>query len=84
MPLKALNTLKIHNERTLKDLKGHPLSHLLDPLHDHGLELLDVGGGSDPDVESNLELVRDHVQLYSARHHGQIHRSHVAQGQACD
>ena len=54
---------------------SEPATHLL-------LELDDVRGGSDPDVEVEDELVRHHVDLDPARHQSQVDGGDVAQGEA--
>ena len=51
------------------------------PASDFRLELLDVGGGSDPQVVAEAELVGDNVDLDASLHQCQVHRGHIAQRQ---
>ena len=64
-----------------QELQLDVAASLRQPASQHVLELLELGGRRDADVEVDDKLVRHHVDLHAALHQRQVDRRHVAEGQ---
>ena len=81
-PKKQKNTGNIFVLWLILSLKKHREYENKKYLPELVLKLNDVGGGCNPDIKGQLELVRHHVGLHPALHNRQVDGGHVAQREA--